>query len=123
MQEFLPGGERSPTTKCGRDPATCEQDGLRLHLYGVDPPAGGVGRRADGDASPVERGERTTGADASDARAQVDDRFEAAREASDRAEDRFLTVVLSTSQLTAEYARFVDDSFERACPVGDEVAN
>lgn len=72
---------------------------------------------------PLNAVERTTGADTSDARARVDDRFDAAREASDRAEDHFLTVVLSTSQLTAEYARFVDDSFERACPGGDEVAN
>lgn len=66
--------------------------------------------------------EQTTGADVSGAREAVDDRFDAAQELSDRAEDRFLTAMLSASHLTADYAEFVDQSLERVCPVVDETA-
>ena len=72
---------------------------------------------------PLNAVEGTTGADVAGARETVDDRFDAAQDVSDRAEDRFLSVMLSTSQLTAEYAQFVDDSLERVCPAGDGPAN
>lgn len=60
--------------------------------------------------------EQTTGADVTDARRTVDARYDAVQDVSDDAEDRFLTVLLSTSRLTAEYAELVDDSVERVCP-------
>lgn len=66
--------------------------------------------------------EETTGADVSDAREAVDDRFDTVQEVSDRAEDRFLTAMLSTSHLTADYAEFVDHTLERVCPAVDEAA-
>lgn len=66
--------------------------------------------------------EQTTGADVTDAREAVDARFDTVQEASDRAEDRFLTAMLSTSQLTAEYAQFVDHTLERVCPAVEETA-
>jgi len=68
---------------------------------------------------PLNAVERSTGTDVSGARERVDGRFDDVQDASDRAEDRFLSVLLSTSRLTAEYAQFVDDSLERACP-GDD---
>lgn len=64
--------------------------------------------------------EHATGVDAPDAHRTVDARFEVVQDVSDDAEDRFLTAMLSTSQKTAEYARFVDDSVERVCPVSRE---
>jgi hypothetical protein len=64
---------------------------------------------------PLNTVERTTGTDVSDARSTVESRFDAAQEVSDRAEDRFLTTMLSTSQLTAEYAELIDRSVDRAC--------
>lgn len=64
--------------------------------------------------------EYAAGVDATDAHRTVDARFEVVRDVSDDAEDRFLTAMLSTSQKTAEYARFVDDSVERVCPVGHD---
>lgn len=66
--------------------------------------------------------EQTTGADVSGAREAVDDRFDTVQEVSDRVEDRFLTAMLSTSHLTADYAEFVDQSVERVCPAVDETA-
>lgn len=64
---------------------------------------------------------RTAGADVADARRTVDAGFEAAQDVSDGAECRFLRALLSTSQVTAEYAELVDDSVERVCPVdGDD---
>lgn len=57
----------------------------------------------------------STGADVAVAHRTVDARFEAAREVSDAAEDHVLSAMLSTSQLTAEYAELVDESVEEAC--------
>lgn len=65
---------------------------------------------------PLDAVEHTTGVDATDAHRTVDARFDVVQDASDDAEDRFLTAMLSTSQMTAEYARLVDDSFERVWP-------
>lgn len=123
MQEFLPGGERSPLPSAVETQRRASRTVFGFISTGSTLQREGLAAARTATHLPLNAVERTTGADASDARARVDDRFEAARETSDRAEDRFLTVVLSTSQLTAEYARFVDDSFERACPVGDGVAN
>lgn len=66
---------------------------------------------------PLNAVERTAGADVGAARRTVDAGFESAQDVSDGAEDRFLRALLSTSQLTAEYAELVDDSVERVCPV------
>ena len=43
----------------------------------------------------------------------VDDRLDDLEDASHRLEDHFLTAMLSTSQLTADYAETFDDSIER----------
>lgn len=71
---------------------------------------------------PLNAVEHTTGVDATDAHRRIDARFELVQDVSDDAEDRFLTVMLSTSQLTAEYARLVDDSIERVRPPSPEAA-
>lgn len=123
MRGFLPGGERSPLPSV----LETQRRGSRT-LFNVV--STGSTLRREGLAAvrtashvPLNAVEQTTGADASAVRGHVDDGFDAAQEASDRAEDRFLTVMLSTSQRTADYARFVDDSLERVCPVGEEVTN
>ncbi|MFW5964963.1 MAG: hypothetical protein ACOCQM_08845 [Natronomonas sp.] len=60
--------------------------------------------------------ERTTGVDAGCAHSAVEERFGSMQELSDRAEDHFLTTVLSVSQLTATYAETFDDAVERVIP-------
>lgn len=70
---------------------------------------------------PLDAVEHTTGVDASSGHRTIDSRFETARDISQDAEDSFLTVLLSTSQQTAEYAELVDDSAERLCPAGGDV--
>lgn len=54
------------------------------------------------------------GATGADVHRTVDARFEAAQEVSDAAEDHVLSAMLSTSQVTAEYAELVDESVEVA---------
>ncbi|MUV85813.1 hypothetical protein GJ631_04305 [Natronomonas sp. CBA1123] len=60
--------------------------------------------------------ERTTGVDSGCVHGVVDGRFDSMQELSDRAEDRFLTTVLSMSQLTATYAETFDDAVARVIP-------
>lgn len=60
--------------------------------------------------------ERTTGVDAGCAHSVVESRFDSMQELSDRAEDRFLTTILSVSQLTATYAEAFDDAVARVIP-------
>ena len=123
MQGFLPGGERSPLPSVVETQRRASRTVFDVVSTGSALQREGLTAARTATHLPLNAVERTTGADASGARARVDDRFDAAQEVSDRAEDRFLSVMLSTSQLTAEYARFVDDSLERACPLEDEVAN
>jgi hypothetical protein len=61
----------------------------------------------------IDTAEGVIGSDVGFAREAVDDRFDDVEAVSDRLEDRFLTSMLSTSQLTASYAEAVDDSLER----------
>ncbi len=63
--------------------------------------------------------ERTTGTDVSDAHETLDDQFDTMVAASDDAEDRVLDTFLSTSQLSAEYAEFLDRSAKRICLTDD----
>lgn len=72
---------------------------------------------------PLNAVEHTTGVDATDAHRTVDARFEVVQDVSADAEDRFLTAMLSTSQMTAEYARLVDESVERVCPSNHDAAD
>jgi hypothetical protein len=62
----------------------------------------------------VDAAEGVVGSDVRCAHETVDDRFDGVEAVSDRLEDRFLTSMLSTSQLTATYAEAVDDSVERS---------
>jgi hypothetical protein len=64
--------------------------------------------------------ERTTGVDSGCVHGVVDGRFDSMQELSDRAEDRFLTTVLSMSQLTATYAETFDDAVARVIPSDPE---
>lgn len=63
--------------------------------------------------------EETTGITSPRAHDTIDDGFDSAENVSERAEDRFLRVLLSAGQLSATYAEFVDASAERACPNAD----
>ena len=122
MRGFLPGGERSPLPsvreaqrRASRTLFNVVSTGSTLHRESLT-----AVRTVS--HLPLNAVEQSTDTDVSVVRERVDDRFDVAQDASDRVEDRFLTVMLSTSQLTAEYASFVDDSIERVCPAGDEVA-
>lgn len=119
MRGFLPGGARSPL------PSVLEtQRRASRTLFEVISTRSTIQREsltAARTAShlPLNAVERTTGADVSGVRARVDDGFDATQDASDRAEDRFLSAMLTTSHRTADYAEFVDDSLERVCPLED----
>lgn len=119
MHRFLPGGDRSPL------PSVCEsQRRASRTLFSVISTGSTLqreGLNAVRVASqlPLNAVEGTICADVSTMRCRVDDGFDTVQDTSDRAEDRFLTVMLSTSQLTAEYAEFVDDSLEQVCPASE----
>lgn len=81
---------------------------------------GGLSLARSASHLPLDAVEYTTGVDASAGHRTIDSRFESARGVSEDVEDSLLTVLLSTSQLTAEYAELVDDSAERLCPIGAE---
>lgn len=63
--------------------------------------------------------EETTGITSHRAHDTIDDGFDTVENASNRTEDRFLRVLLSTSQLSATYAEVVDESVDRVCASGD----
>jgi hypothetical protein len=120
MQGFLPGGERTPLPSVAEAQRRASRTAFNVVSTGSALQREGLTAVRTATHLSLNAVERTTGTDATGAHARVDDRFDAAQDASDRAEDRFLSVMLSTSQLTAEYARFVDDSFDRVCPVDEE---
>lgn len=122
MRGLLPGGKKSPLPSA----VETQRRASRTLLSAIS--TGSTLQRESMTAAravthlPLNAVEQTLGADVSGARRQVDDRFDAAQDASDRAEDRFLTVMLSTSQLTAEYAELLDDSLHRVCPAVEDSA-
>lgn len=64
--------------------------------------------------------EETTGITSPRGHDTIDDGFDSAENVSNRAEDRFLRVLLSAGQLSATYAEFVDATAERACSNNDD---
>ena len=122
MRGFLPGGERSPLPSVLETQRRASRTLFNVVSTGSTLQREGMTAARTASHLPLNAVEQSTGADVSGVRDRVDGRFDDAQEVSDRAEDRFLTVMLSTSQLTAEYASFVDDSLERVCPAGGEVA-
>ena len=122
MRGFLPGGPRSPLPSVLETQRRASRTLFNVVSTGSTLQREGMTAARTLSHLPLNAVEQTTGADVSSVRAEVDGRFDDAQEVSDRAEDRFLTVMLSTSQLTAEYASFVDDSLEWVCPAGGEVA-
>jgi hypothetical protein len=122
MRGFLPGGERSPLPSVLEAQRRASRTLFNVVSTGTTLQRESLTAVRTVSHLPLNAVEQSTGDYVSVVRDRVDDRFDVAQEASDRAEDRFLTVMLSTSQLTAEYASFVDDSIDRVCPAGDEVA-
>ena len=122
MRGFLPGGARSPLPSVLETQRRASRTLFNVVSTGSTLQREGMTAARTLSHVPLNAVEQTTGTEVTCVRAGVDDRFDVAQEASDRAEDRFLTVMLSTSQLTADYAAFVDDSLERVCPAGGEVA-
>lgn len=119
MQRLLPGGELSPLPDAVEAQRKASRAAVNVLSTGSTVGREGVSVARSVSEVPLTAVERTTGADVSGARETVEGRFETVQAASDRAEDRFLTVMLSTSQLTADCATLVDDSVARLCP-GDE---
>lgn len=68
----------------------------------------------------VSTAEETTGMKVPHAHDTVDDAFDSGENVSNRAEDRFLRVLLSTGQLSATYAEFIDESVDRVCANADD---
>ncbi|MFQ3319304.1 MAG: hypothetical protein ACI8UR_000962 [Natronomonas sp.] len=122
MQQILPGGDASPLP----DATETQRKATERVLSVIS--AGSSFQRESLTAVrlvtqfPLNTLERTTGTDVAAARQRVDDRFDGAQDASDRLENRFLTSMVSTGQLTAEYAAFVDQAVERVCPIIEEPA-
>lgn len=123
MRSFLPGGARSPLPSVLETQRRASRTLFEVISTGSTLQRESLTAARTASHLPLDAVERTTGADVSGVRARVDDGFDVTRDASDRAEDRFLRAMLSTSQRTADYAAFVDDSLECACPAGDEPTN
>lgn len=123
MRGFLPGGARSPLPSVLETQRRASRTLFSVFSTGSALQREGLAAVRTASHLPLNAVEGTTGADAAGIHERVDDGFDAAQDASGRAEDRFLTVMLSTSQQTAQYAECVDDSLQRVCPTADEAAN
>lgn len=113
MERILPGGRLTPI------PAAVETQRkvsrAALHVVSTGSTIHREGRaiaRTMAHAN-VNVAERVVGSDVQCAHAAVDDRFDGVEAASTRLEGRFLSSMLSTSQLTATYAEAFDDSLQR----------
>lgn len=122
MLELLPGGDAFPLPsavaahrRIGKTVFSVVATGSSLHREGL------TAVRATSHL-PLNAVERTTGVDVSSPRRCLDDRFDAAQGASNRAEDRVLSMVLSTSQMTAGGAEFFDDAVDDVLG-GESAAN
>jgi NADH:ubiquinone oxidoreductase subunit C len=116
MQHILPGGRLSPLPdaveaqrKFSRTAFELISTGSTLHHESTNAARAMSNMQFDAIES-------VTGLDLQCAHSRVDDRFESVQNLSDRAEDRFLTTVLSMSQLTATYAETFDDAVARVIP-------
>lgn len=113
MEGLLPGGRLTPIPtaaetqrKMSRAAIHVASTGSTLHREGM-----AVARTVA--HANVNAAERMAGSQVQCAHDTVDDRFDGVESVSNRMEDRFLSSMLSTSQLTASYAEAFDDSLER----------
>lgn len=119
MREFLPGGARSPLPSVLETQRRASRNLFEVISTGSTLQRESLAAVRTASHIPLNAVERTTGADVSAVLAGVDDGFDATQDASDRAENRFLSAMLSTSRRTADYAELVDESLERVCTLED----
>jgi hypothetical protein len=116
MQHILPGGRLSPLPDAAEAQRKLSRTAFELISTGSTLQRETTNAARAMTHMQLHALERTTGVDAKCAHGVVDGRFDSMQELSDRAEDRFLTTVLSVSQLTATYAETFDDAVARVIP-------
>ncbi|WP_254839532.1 hypothetical protein [Natronomonas marina] len=113
MQRFLPGGRLFPVPDAVETQRRVSRAALQVISTGSTIRREGMATARTVAHANVDVAERVAGSDVSCAHEGVDERFDGAEAVSNRIEDRFLSTMLSTSQLTAHYAETFDDSIER----------
>ena len=121
MRQFFPGGDLSPLPE-----ATTAQKRLSRAAFNLVSTGSTLNRETFRTVQaaaelPLATVDETTGADVDPAHEVVGSQFEAAEAFSNRTEDRVLTAMVSTSQLAAEYAAFVDSSVDEVVPGSREL--
>jgi hypothetical protein len=114
MQRLLPGGRLAPAPTAAETQRRLSRAALRIVATGSTLHRESMAVARTVAHAEVDAAEGVVGSDLRCAHETVDDRFDVVEAVSDRLEDRFLTSMLSTSQLTATYAEAVDDSVERS---------
>jgi hypothetical protein len=116
MQHILPGGRLSPLPDAAEAQKKLSRTAFELISTGSTLHREGTSAARALTHMQLSALERTARVDATCAHSVVEERFDSMQELSDRAEDRFLTTVLSVSQLTATYAETFDDAVARVLP-------
>jgi len=113
MERLLPGGRLAPVANAAETQRRMSRAALELVATGSTLHRGGMGVARTVAHANVNAAEGVVGSEVQCAHETVDDRFDGVEAVANRLEDRFLTSMLSTSQLTATYAEAFDDSVDR----------
>jgi hypothetical protein len=123
MQKFLPGGERSPLPSVAETHRRASRTMFDVVSTGSTIQREGLSAARTVSHAPLQAIDETTGVDPDGVQGLVDEGFDAIESRSNSAEDRLLRTMLSTSQRTADYAEFVDDTADAVCLTGDAASN
>lgn len=113
MERILPGGRLFPVPDATETQRRASRAALQVIATGSTIQRESMSTARTVAHANVNAIEEAVGSDVECAHSGVDERFDGIEAFSNRMEDRFLSTMLSTSQLTATYAETLDDSIER----------
>ena len=113
MEQILPGGRLFPVPDAVETQRRVSRAAVQVLSTGSTVHREGLATVRTMAHTNVDVAEQVLGPEVACGHDGVDDRLDDLEDASHRLEDHFLTAMLSTSQLTADYAETFDDSVER----------
>ena len=113
MEQILPGGRLFPAPNAVETQRRASRAVVQMLSTGSTVHREGLSTARTVAHANVDVAERGLGPAVACSHDGVDDRLDDLENASHRLENHFLTAMLSTSQLTADYAETFDDSVER----------
>ena len=113
MEQILPGGRLFPIPDAAETQRRVSRAAVQILSTGSTVHREGLATTRTIAHTNVDVAEQVLGPEAVCSHGGVDDRLDDLEDASRRLENHFLTVMLSTSRLTAGYAETFDDSVER----------